>query len=221
MNPNNVRGKFINPQTRSLLLLLGLVAAASSIYLVVSAVIIAQTTGILRFSSSNPKATLAVSQADTQIVNIGIGRAGVHLKPGSYEVSARYNGYQSTGWVRIQASRTTRVTLELVNTKARSSSSLYGVTIQNTAALNNLLLPDQLTYVLQATGNYIINHVNQATQSATITSTMLNQDGSITYTVKTDTQPVSQIKITLENQPNGVIVFLVPAAGFSTTLNPY
>lgn len=219
MNPYNTIRSFA--RSRLVLLLLGLATVIFSVYMVISAIFIAQTTGVLHLSSTNSKARLVVSQNNAQAVDIGKGKSSIRLKPGAYQVSARYNGYRTVARIQIRKRQTTETVLNLVTTNATPSSSLYGTAIQNTSELNNLLLPEQFSSVLKTTSDYIINHVDSDAQSATIISTTLNQDGSISYTVQTNTNPVSRVKVILQKQLDGVIVFVVPASGFSITLNPY
>lgn len=191
-------------------------------YTILSAIHTSRTTGVLEITSSNPRAAITVSQNNTQAVAIGLGKAKARLRPGSYRVSGAINRYQSVATVRVYKDQISKITLKLTSaSNPSSSSSLYGISITNTSELNNLLLPDQLSYVLQATGNYIINHINATTQSAVITNTTLNQDGSIDYTVETNTKPAAQIKVLLQPQAAGVIDFSVPSANYSTNLNPY
>jgi len=203
-------------------LFIGLALVVYSVYIMISAVSVVSSTGILKLSSSSPGAALTISQSNSQAVLIGFGTAQVRLKPGSYRISASVNGYQSVSLAQVRKSETTKIVLTLVNsTNTPPSSNLYGLNIQNTNTLSDLLLSEQFDAVLQETSSYVINHVNSNAQSVSVTKTTVNQDGSIDFAVSTNTNPNESFTVLLQKQPDGIITFSVPVTGFMITLNPY
>ena len=200
------------------------------VYVMVSAVMTAQTTGIISINSSDSNASITVSQANTQALAIGTGSASVRLRPGAYRVSASDNGYQNTSVVNVSKKHTSKVVLNLPAASKKASAGTGGqsayrgpapVNIQGVSDLNNLLLYQQFTDVIQATSNYIIDYVSPSAQNADITNTTLSQDGSIDYTVLVDKKSNQQFDVVLQKRAYGIVIFTVPVKVFSETLNPY
>jgi len=78
-----------------------------AVYLVTSAVVARQTTGLLTITSVDKNAALVVSQSNTDAVRVGVGSAKVRLKPGTYQVSASDSGKQANGTVTVSKQHTT------------------------------------------------------------------------------------------------------------------
>jgi hypothetical protein len=118
------------------------------VWIVISAIIDSQTTGILYVSSSNSQASLIVSQNDRQALLVGIGVAKVRLKPGSYQVSASIAGKQANSTVEVYKKHTT--TSHLNPSRLVKLPSVTTINFEGTGALiNNGLTTQQVSNLEQ------------------------------------------------------------------------
>jgi hypothetical protein len=100
-------------RAKRILFLISLAVIIFCVYIVVSAIITVETTGVLRVNTS-PTATITISQTNTQTKIIGEpGKAQVRLKPGSYQIVAVTNGKQATKIVSVKKKETTEASLKL------------------------------------------------------------------------------------------------------------
>ena len=97
----------INRRLRLIGWLLFILCVVWCVWILVSAIITSQETGILYVRSSNSQAGLIISQNDRQALAIGIGVAKVRLEPGSYQVSASIAGKQANSIVEVYKKHTT------------------------------------------------------------------------------------------------------------------
>jgi hypothetical protein len=95
------------------LIVAGIAVVGLCIYVLATSIMYARTTGTLHVNSSNPKATLSISQTNHQAELIGVGSATIHLSPGAYQVSANYGTGQTNATVLVNKKHTTTVFLEL------------------------------------------------------------------------------------------------------------
>jgi len=120
----------MSPQTdtatvfKRLFFLVYLVIVVVCVYVLVSAIITSQNTGMLRLSSPNSQATLSISQVNHQAMIIGVGRAAVRLKPGTYQVSASYGGNHADAVVRIVKKQVTSSSLNPVGSTLPSVGNI-------------------------------------------------------------------------------------------------
>jgi hypothetical protein len=94
-----------------------------SAYTIIYSLILCQSSGLLNISSSDTSAGLSVGQNNHQSVNVGMGSASVRLKPGSYQVTASDNGYQTVGNVSVTKKHVTYSNLYLVASSLQSNSN--------------------------------------------------------------------------------------------------
>lgn len=97
---------------------LRLLAAAAVLfcaYQVVSAVIIGRTTGAVRVSAKDPKATISVSQPGRGASIIGTGQAAIRLKPGTYQVAATDGAAAVNQTIDVKAHETVKLSLNFGN----------------------------------------------------------------------------------------------------------
>lgn len=111
--------------------MVGLLAA----YLLVSAVLIRQTTGVLQVKSGDSRALLSVTATSRQAQIIGTGSARVRLAPGTYQVSANHDGKQDTALVKITKKSVTSVTVNPI--KSPKLPSVGDISFLGTNALIN------------------------------------------------------------------------------------
>ncbi|HEX4662178.1 MAG TPA: hypothetical protein VH144_01030 [Candidatus Saccharimonadales bacterium] len=83
-------------------------------YIIISAIITQQSTGILELTASSNKASLEVQKNDEgTIQNIGTGTASVRLSPGVYRLTATDNDAQTLATATVSVQQTTSVHLAL------------------------------------------------------------------------------------------------------------
>lgn len=104
----------------SIVLLIVSVGWAS--YEIVGAILISNSTGILKVETTDPNAVLEVSQTYTNAQYIGNGNTTVRLKPGTYLLSASDQGVQVMKSVQINLKQKTVQNLDLESLISSSTS---------------------------------------------------------------------------------------------------
>ena len=120
---------------RQLLIFGWVIAGLICAYVVISSIIVAQTSGTLVVTS--PGATLTIIKPNYKPVNIGLGKARVRLAPGNYQLVATKKTNQSITNINIKKQQTL-VEVVTPTTPAQSQQALQ------TAQANNLI--KQLPY---------------------------------------------------------------------------
>lgn len=211
-------GFYLDAQTQRIVRILFGAVIVFCIYLVVSAIITAQNTGVLKVSASS-KGIISVSRTDTQARIIGVpGSARVRLKPGNYQVIATTSDGKQTGKiVSIEKKRSTEVTLKPVATP--KLHSLDGVTFFGTASLTDrgitagqmdILRLDLFRFDTSATSVRIdAQSVRTAPHSLgnpfVLTFSVII--GSRTYNARTSYSDPTNIQLQLYNPQNGHQVY--------------
>lgn len=103
----------LNPRVKQLVAIIGLVVVIGCVYVLVSTVITAKTTGIVHVQPSIAQASISVSQSGTQAKVVGTGETSVRLKPGVYQVAASAGTNSAIKTVRVSKTQTADVTLKL------------------------------------------------------------------------------------------------------------
>jgi hypothetical protein len=93
------------------------------IYSVTADILIDKSTGLLDVSSTDKNAGLTISQPNTQATSIGRGSTSIRLKPGTYQVFASDNGYQTFSTVQISKTQTDNVRLPMVAAAGSSKAN--------------------------------------------------------------------------------------------------
>lgn len=103
-----------------------------------------------------------------------------------------------------------------------SSGNQQSINIQDTDALSNYLLAEQFAAVKQALGQYIQSNIGASILTATIVSgsTVLNNDGSINFTVQI-TKPSTAFNVLIQRSNPEEIIFSVVGTNYQNTLYPY
>ena|SRR5665213_2302213 len=94
-----------------------------SLYSIVSAIVINNSTGQLKVTSKDKTASITVTQTNKQAAFIGVGSANVHLKEGTYIIGVSDKGQLATKVVNVQKKQTTNVALDPDQTIAFPSIS--------------------------------------------------------------------------------------------------
>ena len=119
-----------------------------------------RTTGVLRLTTNDSSAILAISGIDEGSEYIGQGSANVRLKPGTYEVSATDQG--------------TIVTTSVTITKQQKTSKYFNVSsqIERTQKYNSLIaqLPQIGPASIYEVNYYMAYHNGQSSPVITVTS---------------------------------------------------
>lgn len=109
----------MNPSISESIILKRLALAASilavifAVYTIVSSVIIHQQTGVLKVTSTDPKATISISQNNKQAAVIGTGSSSARLKPGVYRIVANNGSGHAFGATAVFARRTSDILLSI------------------------------------------------------------------------------------------------------------
>lgn len=139
----------MSSRLRGIILGLFIICIATSAWLVVSAIVTSQTTGILRVTSSDSHASLIVSQDNRQALVFGAGHASIRLKPGSYQISASNTGKQTSAIVAVYKKHTTNSYLKPL--QSVSLPSVEGVSYVGLDSFLNYGMPSsQLDNLKQA-----------------------------------------------------------------------
>jgi hypothetical protein len=101
-----------------------------STYQIGSAIYLSQKTGTLIVDASDAKATITLTQANHQLLDIGVGKAKVRLQPGSYKVIATDGKFQSTKDTQIYKKITTTANVTL-NIQQQNQQAAYNVEANN------------------------------------------------------------------------------------------
>lgn len=115
-------------------LILG-ISIIMSIYLVVSGLVAANTTGLLIVKTNSKSAVLSVSQADHKAAVIGVGSAKTHLEPGNYLLSAESEGNQTSEVIIISKKHT--LTKNIKITGKPHIPSVLDIDFKNTSSLTD------------------------------------------------------------------------------------
>ena len=121
--------------SRRFFTVLWLIAGLVGLYIVVSAVITRQSTGLLTVTTPGKTTSISVSQLKSQAQIIGVGGAKIRLYPGTYQVSANNGTRQTTVLVTISKQHT--ATLNLNPTKKSKLPSVTGILFSGTGALTD------------------------------------------------------------------------------------
>lgn len=187
-------------------------------YLIVSAIIIAETTGVLKISSTQ-QATISVGRLNKQAKIIGKpGKAQVHLKPGTYQIMAiTGNGQVAVRTVSIQKKRSVEINLNPITPlklPSVSSVSFSGIsTLTDLGVGSDQINTLKLNFFQFKTsaGSVSIN-----TGSAQSAPHLLGDPFVITFNVSVDSQAYKaritysddgNIQLQLYNPGNGKLVY--------------
>lgn len=124
----------------------GLILIVFSVYLVVSAITISATTGLLDINT-HPRATISISQANHQSKGVGVGYTEVRLQPGAYQVVAFTGKSQAARLVTVTRHHTTSI--DLNPSKIPTLPSVNDVDFENFDSLVNQGLTTQQISALQ------------------------------------------------------------------------
>ncbi len=132
------------------------VVVAAILYVIISAVVTRQNTGLLSVKASSQGATLEVQQLNTQVKKIGTGSAKVRLKPGDYQVITTDNGATTVNLVTVAKHQTINLNVTI--------QPLVKSTKITAAPAQNILLDTGQVYFLntsiQSLSNYHIGALN-------------------------------------------------------------
>lgn len=104
---------------------MGASVIAVSLYVIMSAVIDYQGTGVIRITSPDSNALIGVGQTNHRTVILGTGKASARLKPGVYQVSGTGSGKQTITQVQVVKKRSVTVHLKSVQQfRIRSTSDI-------------------------------------------------------------------------------------------------
>lgn len=183
--------------TKRLFLITLILVSLLSVYWIIEAIYISQTTGILRASSTDTSATISVEQLNHHSVNIGVGSASIHLQPGLYKVLASHNRTQAVQNVQIYKKTASEVNLS--PTSAVAKNQLPKKVVDSNA----------LTQLLPFTGpssEYKVSYIYQISANAAqativITSpTTKGQQDALSWISKVGFNP-SDLSIKYETAP--------------------
>jgi len=172
-------------------------------YLVISAIITVETTGVLKVSATQ-KATISVSQTNTQAEIIGgPGNAQVRLKPGTYQVVATAsNGQVAARVVSVEKKQSTAINLTLVTSP--KLPSVNSVSFFGMSALTNLGISSAQLDTLKVDFFHFkpsAGAVSVDTQSAQTLPHNLGDPFVVTFNVTVDSQTYNT-KVTYEDLQN-------------------
>lgn len=119
--------------------LLYCLAIAGCVWLVASAIITSQTTGVVYASSVDTHASLVVSQDQHQAVFVGTGSARVRLRPGFYQLAVSDSGRQSSMSFRVYAKR--KVSVHIGPPQSVRIPSVDGINFVNIDSLLDYGMP--------------------------------------------------------------------------------
>ncbi|MEI9913492.1 MAG: hypothetical protein WDN66_00535 [Candidatus Saccharibacteria bacterium] len=108
---------------RTFTILITLVVIAIAVYMVVSALSIKNSTGVLDINSSDPSATIAISANNSQSQYLGLNSVSVRLKPGAYLISAVDQSNTVTSAVTVSKGQTTTKNLNINEVKKTNSKN--------------------------------------------------------------------------------------------------
>jgi len=152
------------------------------IWIVLSAIITSQTTGMLYIKSSDPKAGLIISQAGRQAVAVGTGSAKIRLRPGSYQISALDSGKQANATEEVYKKHTT--TSYLNPARLVELPSVDTISFKGTGALINVgLTTEQLSDLEQDFFQYKPSAHTININTASVEPGPYNPSVSTTFTV--------------------------------------
>ncbi len=134
-----------------------LVVMLYSLYLLASAFLNRQSTGLLKVSSNSKKAAISISSGNTTAQLVGVGSATIRIKPGTYYLVANDSGRQTSGVATVTKNQTTAASLDL--NKAIGLASVSSITYENIDSLSNRgISDDQISQLKLLFFDYIINH---------------------------------------------------------------
>ncbi|HUC88245.1 MAG TPA: hypothetical protein VMR95_03805 [Candidatus Binatia bacterium] len=94
------------------------------------------------------------------------------------------------------------------------------VNIIGDTRLDQILLSGQFTVVMNELNSYILSNIGPKVVSAQISNTVINNDGSVNFTVQTN-NPSSQFTVNLNRSQYTTIGFSVVGTSFQESLYPY
>jgi hypothetical protein len=183
-------------------------------YLIVSAIVTAETTGVLKVSAAQ-KAHISVTSSNSQAENIGKpGNAQVRLKPGTYQVVATAsNGEVAARTVLIEKKRSVAVSLSPA--ASPKLPSVNSVSFFGTSALTDLgISPSQIDMLKLDFFHFKTSPsaVNIDSQSVQTLPHKLGDPFVITFDVTVDSKPY-KAKITYSNLQNILLQLYNPQNG--------
>ena len=114
------------------------------LWLVGTAILSAQTTGVVSIKSTDSAASLIVGQDNHQAITAGTGNNKVRLPAGTYQISASDSNLFATGLVRVYKKQTS--TISLNPTRPPTIPSVATVDFEGMNGLiNSGLTTDQIT----------------------------------------------------------------------------
>ncbi len=103
----------LSPRLRQLLVIAGVLVALFCAYTLVMTLITYRTTAVLHIDSSDPQATISVSQVNHEAKSVGTGKGSVRLKPGTYQAMASNGRNRAVKTVSVSAHQSADVSLKL------------------------------------------------------------------------------------------------------------
>lgn len=190
-------------QTTRMVAIISVIVIIFCAYLVVSALITYETTGLIYISSAQ-KANIIVSRTDSQAKTIGnTDKAKVRLKPGTYQIeSATSSGQVAVRTVSIKKKQSTKVSL----TPATSPKlpSVNSISFFGTSALTDLGINSAQLDLLRLDFFYFrpsAGTVSISTQSVKTLPHNLGDPFVIAFNVSVDSQTYNA-KISYEDTKN-------------------
>jgi len=121
--------------SRRFFTVLWLIAGLVSLYILASAILTRQSTGLLMVTTPTKTTSISISQLKSQAQIIGVGGAKIRLHPGTYQVSANNGNRQATTLVTISKQHTD--VLNLNPTKKSKLPSVADIIFNGTGDLTN------------------------------------------------------------------------------------
>jgi hypothetical protein len=215
---NDEYGYQVGSRLKQLLSFFAVIVVIFCAYLIVSAIITAETTGLLKVSGTQ-KATISITKTGSQAKIVGKpGKAKIRLKPGTYQVVASgSNGQGAARQISIQKKKSTTLSLTLANSPklpSVSSVSFFGMSaltdIGITTDQMNALKFDFFRFKTSA------NAVSVNTKSIQTLPYILGNPSVSTFTVTVDSQTYNAkisfadlftVQLVLSNPKTGQQVF--------------
>jgi hypothetical protein len=187
-------------------------------YVVVSAVIVKQATGILKITASPKSADISISANDHNASFVGNGSARVRIAPGTYYLFATDSGRLTYETVKISKKQVTSVTLDL--SKITGTPSVDKVNFENMGSLiDHGISSDQIksieAYIFQykrSAKNVVVdpNSIQRLPPDPASGEFTVNFnvkiDGS-TYSAKLSYSDIEAVRLYLYNSTGGAQVF--------------
>jgi hypothetical protein len=195
-----------------------LVAILFCAYLIVSAIITVETTGVLKVSGGQ-RATISVSRVNSQAKIVGKpGNAHIRLKPGTYQVVATAsNGQVAARQVSIKKKRSAELTLnptvspKLPSVKSISFFGMSALTDKGVSSTQMNTLKLDFFYFKTSAGSVSVNTQSVQTLPHNLGDPFVNTFSvavdSQTYNAKISYTDNQNIQLQLYDSHNGKLVY--------------